>query len=65
MSCVDVCDFLSYPTIRFPSAPVRRSGEQEDWDILRANRQADALVAKHLKALNALNKQKIPTARNH
>jgi hypothetical protein len=65
MSCANIYDFLNYPAIRFPNAAAGRSGERLGWDILRPNRQADALVAEHLKALNALNNRKSPNAGNH
>ena len=62
MSCLHVHDFINGTMIAMPRATAGQQTERDVWDILRPNRKAAVLVARHAEALEALSIKRTPEA---
>ena len=55
MICARVYDFIGGTTVRLPRRRPKPSNGKERWDILRPNRRAAELVARHFRTLQSMH----------
>lgn len=65
MICTHVHDFIRGTKIALPRARSGKSIRPLQWDIVRPNRSADRIVARHLKALEAFKAPGRPKITKH
>ena len=64
MSCTHVHDFISGTTLALPRPGARKLVRASQWEIVRPNQNAQRIVSRHLKALEALKARKRPKIAN-
>jgi hypothetical protein len=58
MTCARVYDFINGTRVTLPRRMAERSDEDGVWDILRPNRRASSLVARHIQTLESMLSKK-------